>query len=312
MGEEIKSVQSALESELMENEQGAPQEKEGEKKEEQGSGEGGKDKKEEEIKENQKDFNKQKSGEKKVDSEAKLEKKGSEGDKKEDKQTPKEGDTKKEEQQKKGDGEKTPKKEEKKDEEEEKVEVNEEILKNGNYIYLNSKIQLFELILDYLEENFADEREGDIENHMKTIDEMKATLKLMVKENKTITKGQIDKKFPNPKKEFILGFTEDSKKKEYNIIQELTKRELTNIQSLKPKVQTVAKQYYAALKQKIDALMKDPNQKLPKMNVVHKEFSMKEINNDIPDGSIGIRIIKLKVPKTRRFFCVNVDVIYND
>lgn len=37
---------------------------------------------------------------------------------------------------------------------------------------------------------------------------MRVLLKKMKKEKKIITKKQIDKAFPNPKKDFILGFTE--------------------------------------------------------------------------------------------------------
>ena len=56
-------------------------------------------------------------------------------------------------------------------------------------------------------ENFSEEREEDILKLDKKIKEIKKNLKKIEAGKSDIELVEIEKKFPNPKKSFILGFT---------------------------------------------------------------------------------------------------------
>ena len=57
-------------------------------------------------------------------------------------------------------------------------------------------------------DNFEKEKPENNKKQEETLNKMRALLAKMQKDKKIFTKKQIDKAFPNPKKDFILGFTD--------------------------------------------------------------------------------------------------------
>lgn len=73
-------------------------------------------------------------------------------------------------------------------------------LKDPVFIFLSSKININEIVLTYLQQNFGDEREDDIFKLERKIGEMQEDLEEIKKGQSDLNKAKINEKYPNPKK----------------------------------------------------------------------------------------------------------------
>lgn len=99
--------------------------------------------------------------------------------------------------------------------------------------------------MQYIVNNFEEERKKDIEEFGLQLKKMRIMLKEIKNKKKVVSKNSINKEFPDPNKQFIWGFTDEEKRKECQYINDEIKKDiLHHKQNSKPKVSYNAQQYY--------------------------------------------------------------------